>query len=501
MAQSQNSKKTWVVRIGLAVILIAALLISLIWADTINAKFGLTKSVKGAYNGEYNTQDVLTLGGDLNVHFVDVGQGDACIIELPDERTMLIDAGDTHTENKQKLLSYIEDNINDENGNDIEYFDFVILTHPDSDHCGGMADVLNKYPAKVFYRPNVYSVYKDDEENDDWKDPEKADIKEATGNSKNNEKNTRAYDNALKAGYNENNINGIESQVYIIDATDEVTGCITPEGVNKGDADYYEFNFYGADKTVSYKDNNNYSPVMILEYHGKRFMLSGDAEKDAEADFVKKAKAGEGKYAVFTDNFTVDVFKLGHHGSRTSSSEDMIRVMTTPENRPNIIAVVSCGEDNSYGHPHKEVLDRLSSLGFADKNIVRTDENGTVAMSVTGVENDGGTYRYELRMGAETVTKTAAAIGNDKIHLTWFEIVVLGIGVVIIILIIMPAVTQTRKKARSAARKAGIDADIVDDVMESVLPDKIYKTNRSQGARSRTVSRKMSSSKNGTKRK
>ena len=185
MARSENGGNNWAIRIGLAVVLVAALLISLIWTNTINEKFGLTKTQesvsleKDDYSGT-KTEEILELGGDLNVHFVDVGQGDACIIELPDNRNMLIDAGDTHTENKTRLIEYIEENINDENGEDIKYFDFVILTHPDSDHCGGMADVLEKYPAKTFYRPNVYSAYKDGEAGDDWTDPAKESIKAQT---------------------------------------------------------------------------------------------------------------------------------------------------------------------------------------------------------------------------------------------------------------------------------------------------------------------------------
>ena len=203
---------------------------------------------------------------------------------------------------------------------------------------------------------------------------------------------------------------------------------------------------------------------MVLDYHGKKFMLSGDAEKEAEADFVKKAKEGDGKYSVFTDDFSVDVFKLGHHGSRTSSSEDMIRAMTTPENRANVIAVISCGLNNSYKHPHAEVMERLAALGFTDKNIVRTDYNGTIAMSVKGVETNG-VLSYELFMGAETVVKNVNvvktsehAIGNDKIHLTWTEIVILGVIVIIAVLIVMPAVKQARKQVRKAAREAGVSS-------------------------------------------
>lgn len=466
-AEKSNNRNSWILRIVVAVVLIAALLVSLIWADKIDRKLGLVKTEETAYGGN-STEEALApgaqvegVGDNLNVHFVDVGQGDACIVELPDERTMLIDAGDTHSSNKKKLLSYIEENINDKDGNDIKYFDYAILTHPDSDHCGGMADVLTKYPAKTFYRPNVYSVYNDDKSNDDWKDPEKEAIKAATGANKANEKDTRAYDRALKAAYEGKLPFGETPKVHISDAADESISVITPE-LEETDPEYYTFTFY-APVGNSYTDNNNYSPVMILEYHGKRFMLSGDAEKEAEADFVAKATATdrEEKYRIFDENFTVDVFKLGHHGSRTSSSEAFINVMTTPANCPNVIAIVSCGEDNSYGHPHKEVLERLKALGFTEENIVRTDVNGNIAMSVraTRDENgdaiyDGGHVVYELCMGAETVRRSVAAVGNDSVNLTWKEIVIAGIIIVLLVLIVMPVVQNMRKKAQAQARAA-----------------------------------------------
>ncbi len=440
----ESNKKIWIARVVLAVVLIAALLISLLWTDAINRKLGLVKTVESAYDGN-STDEVLSpgeVGENLNVHFVDVGQGDACIVELPDNKKLLIDAGDTHKENKDKLLSYIEEHINDAEGNDIRYFDYVILTHPDSDHCGGMGDILSKYPAKTFYRPNVYSSYA----KGDFSDPAKPTVQASVSAEleKYNSKDTLAYYNAIRAGYNPDKVNGIESTVVITDATDGQTDVIEPEGVEPNDPNYYSLTFYGPTEK-SFKDWNDYSPIMILEYHEKRFMLSGDAEKEAEADFVSLAKEGKGKYEIFDDDFTVDVFKLGHHGSGTSSSEDFIETMTTAQNRQNVIAVISCGEGNKYKHPHTEVLERLSAMGFAENNVVRTDTNGTVAMSVRGVE-ENGTVRYELFMGAEAVRRT------DSVPLTWSRIVLIAVGVVLLVLIILPAVRDVRKSMKRASK-------------------------------------------------
>lgn len=440
-SEPKNSKKIWLIRVVATVLIIGLLALSLIWEDAINRKFGLMRTEETEYAG-LGTQEVLELGGDLNVHFVDVGQGDACIVELPDDKKLLIDAGDTKKTNKNKLLTYIDENIKDAEGNTIKWFDYAVLTHPDSDHCGGMYDVLTEYPAKTLYRPNVYSTYT----KNGFTDPATV-ILENTNNSKNNQKDTAAYGKAIEAGYNIGKKNGVESTVYITDATNEEISLIEPD-LPKDDPNYYSLTFY-APIEITFTDWNDYSPVMILDYHDKKFMLSGDAEKAEEASFVAKAQTKEGKYSVFTDSFTVDVFKLGHHGSRTSSSEAFIEVMTTAENRPNVIAVVSCGEDNSYGHPHKETLDRLKSMNFAEDNIVRTDVNGTIAMSVRGEKDEStGAVTYELYMGAETVRHTVAAVGNDSVQLTWREIAIAAMIIVAIVLIVLPIINEMNKNSK-----------------------------------------------------
>ncbi|MDE7395141.1 MAG: MBL fold metallo-hydrolase, partial [Clostridiales bacterium] len=204
MAKAKSdTKKIWIIRVVVAAVLIAALALSLIWTDAINEKLGLVGVKESAYGG--NSLDTALAGGtateddvgkDLNVHFVDVGQGDACIIEFPDERTMLIDAA--KAKDRDKLLTYIENNIKGSDGNTIAYFDYAILTHPDEDHCGGMGEVLTKYPAKTFYRPNVAATY----DKNDFKDPLADQIIAATNDSKYNKKDTKAYDAAIEAGYN-----------------------------------------------------------------------------------------------------------------------------------------------------------------------------------------------------------------------------------------------------------------------------------------------------------
>ena len=456
-AEKERNKKIWLLRLIVAAVLIAALAVSLIWTDAINKKFGLVGVKEEAYGGDSietalsgGDGSVAEIGKDLNVHFVDVGQGDACIIELPDARTMLIDAATA--KDRGKLLTYIEANIKDESGHTITYFDYAILTHPDEDHCGGMGEVLSTYPAKVFYRPNVAATY----DKNEFEDPLAAEIIAATAGNKYNQKDTKAYDTAIEAGYNLSKKNGIETTVYISDATNEEISVIAPD-LPESDPDYYTFTFYAPVKTT-YTDWNDYSPVMILDYHGKRFMLSGDAEKEAEADFVTLATAKEkqGKYAIFDSSYQVDVIKLGHHGSRTSSSQDFLDVFTVAGNCQNTIAIVSCGLENKYKHPHKETIDRIKEMGFTDENIVGTYQNGTIAMQVRGSLEDGR-VQYNLYMGAEMVRRVAPAVGNDTIALTWKEIVIVGIVVVLLVLLVIPFVTQMKKSASKETKKAAAE--------------------------------------------
>ena len=407
------SKIPFATRLIIFLIIGAALAISLFWQNEINAALGLKKVDENRYDG-MNTETVLTgSGGDLNLHFVDVGQGDACVVELPDGKNMLIDSGEKDREDK--LIKYIDENVKDDEGKTIAFFDIVVITHSDSDHCGEMKDVLNRFPVTgSFYRPN--------QEATKIADPGKSEL---YGNY--NGKDTATYADAITAGY------AAGAKGVVTNALDDETNVIKPDGLKDGDEGYYEINFYAPVKD-RYSDYNNYSPIIILEYEDNRVALSGDAEKEAEADFVEKASQKEGRYAIFDDTFTVQAIKLGHHGSCTSSSESYLKTMTTQESRKDVRVIISCGLDNKYGHPHKEVLDRLAALGFSQENILRTDVNGDIAMSIKFDKESGA---YALYVGADVVrTQKTASLG--EVNVTWLEIVVTVIIVVGILLLVLP---------------------------------------------------------------
>ena len=438
----------WKVRIIAMLLITAALGVSIYFEPQINAALGFTTQSESSSGGDTSSGDdtagEVAKSIDLDVHFVDVGQGDACILELPDDRIMLIDSGEKDSEDK--LIGYIDQNIR-LNGEKIDGFDIVMITHSDSDHCGEMADVLEKYPAEVFYRPNVLASYSG------YTDPGIAagDLYGAYES-----KSTKTYRDAIEAGY------AGASVTYATDATDDEQNVIRPEGIAEGEAGYYTITMYTptmdtyrTGSSESSIDWNNYSPIMVLEYEGKKFALSGDAEKEAEAEFVALAEAGKGKYSVFGDDYYVDVIKLGHHGSRTSTSEAYLDVMTTSASCPSTLAIVSCGEGNSYGHPHEETLERLKAYGFKDSNILRTDQKGSIVLTVE--RGDGGDYALSAAFvtdsGSQSVDVEQISVPhNGGFKWRWLYIAGIIFAAAFILIIIMPSLTPSKRK--KAVRKA-----------------------------------------------
>lgn len=113
--------------------------------------------------------------------------------------------------------------------------------------------------------------------------------------------------------------------------------------------------YFVAPNSEKYNDLNNYSAVIKLVYGNNSFLFTGDAEKLSEEEI--------------SANIKCDVLKVGHHGSNSSSSEKFIS-KASPS-----YAVISCGVDNEYGHPHPEVL---SALENANIKVFRTDQQGTI---------------------------------------------------------------------------------------------------------------------------
>ena len=114
-----------------------------------------------------------------------------------------------------------------------------------------------------------------------------------------------------------------------------------------------------------YDNLNNHSAVIMLDYGDSEFLLTGDAEEESENDI--------------TADVSADVAKAGHHGSRTSSTEEFIRKVNAQ------YVVMSLGEGNSYGHPHEEAVNRWKKAGA---KILRTDINGDITFTTDGIDID-----------------------------------------------------------------------------------------------------------------
>lgn len=319
--------------------------------------------------------DALAAGAELSVHFVDVGQGDCTLIELPDGKTIVIDGAENGKTHETEIQTFIDNNLAG-----LQYFDYAILTHPDSDHCGSLDYILEKYPARVCYRPNVEATGTD---KNPYDDPGKNSLGDGA-----EKKNTAAYAGAIKAMYA--TTEDFTSEVRVTNPDDESQTITGGEG-----DDSYSLTFYSP-LSVSYTDWNNYSPIMILSYRGFKFAISGDAEKENEAEFVKKVNDAKtdgvtDKYDDFTDEFSVNVIKAGHHGSRTSTSKDYIDAVTTEEGAKSVYYIFSCNAvGNKYGHPHAETLDRLKSMQVPADRILRTDLIGDITIKVSA--ESGGAY-------------------------------------------------------------------------------------------------------------
>lgn len=244
------------------------------------------------------------LADTVEIHYIDVGQGDSILIS-DNEHYMLIDAGEN---NKGELVSsYLK-------SEGIDYIDYVIGTHPHSDHIGGLDYIIDEFAIGNILMPKKSHT-------------------------------TATYEDVLIAIKNK----GLKITAPVVGTTYQLgNSSFTIIAPN---------NSYG-------EDLNNYSVGIKLQYGNTSFIMCGDAEKESEADIIKNGI-----------DLDCDVLKLGHHGSNTSSSDKFLDI-TTPD-----YAIISCGKDNSYNHPHKEVIERLNSKGI---KYFRTDEVGSIIATTDG---------------------------------------------------------------------------------------------------------------------
>lgn len=205
-------------------------------------------------NNNQNQNDYINTNNNLlKVHYLDVGQGDSIFVELPNNETMLIDAAESYQ--SENIINYLK-NLN------YKKIDYVIGTHPHTDHIGGLKDIINTFEIGKIYMPKVIST-------------------------------TKTYESLLMAIKDKNlKINTAKAGTSIIDT------------------DTLKINILAPNNSI-YTELNNYSVVTKITYGTTKFLFMGDAEKLSENEIK--------------ENVTADVIKIGHHGSNTSSSIDFIK--------------------------------------------------------------------------------------------------------------------------------------------------------------------------------
>ena len=111
-----------------------------------------------------------------------------------------------------------------------------------------------------------------------------------------------------------------------------------------------------------FSDENDSSSILLMYYKNKKILLAGDASKKSEEYILNKYNIGK-----------IDVLKIGHHGSKTSTSDELLK-----ELRPSL-AIISCGKNNRFNHPHKETIDKLKEYRI---KYLRTDISGTIRIDL-----------------------------------------------------------------------------------------------------------------------
>lgn len=266
--------------------------------------------------------------GELRIHFLDVGQGDCTLIELPDGKTMLIDGGEGSSETEKRILRYL-------NALDIDRLDYLVATHTDVDHCGGLAEIVKNKKIGAAYLPPV---------------------KETT-----NTEYAALYAALLKEK-----------------CTVEIATRKTQLSVLDGECPYtlsflYPLIDSAEEENLSDKGDNTHSSVLWLDYKGASALFMGDAPFETENRLLFDSKME--LFSVYgVDLASTELLKVAHHGSKFSTSLEFLQYLNVKK------TFISCGENNLYRHPTDEVLQRLESV---NSEIYRTDLDGTVMVTIS----------------------------------------------------------------------------------------------------------------------
>lgn len=246
--------------------------------------------------------------GEWEVYFLDVGQGDAILIQTPDRRQILIDGGADGA-----VLSQLGEVMVPWD----RFIDVVVLTHADFDHMGGLLEVLKRYEVGQVWDNQLPEVDK-------------------------------AHYEAFLEVVGSRGVRVVQPE----------TGDLLSLGEG------FDLEVY-VSREVESDLNDNSIVLRLLKDDRCLFLLTGDIGAREEKDLLDSGVSAQ-----------CVVYKAGHHGSRSSTSDLLLEAM-----KPTMqVAVISAGRDNSYGHPHGDVLKRLEEV-----LVVETAVWGRVRFVVDGV--------------------------------------------------------------------------------------------------------------------
>jgi len=234
----------------------------------------------------------------------------------------------------------------------ISTIDVLVATHPHNDHIGGMAGVIRAFDVKELYLPDVSAA------SEEYK--------------------------ALMSALN-------SKVVSVHHASAQSTPSIAwDDGVT--------VSVLSPQQGAVYENLNDYSIMLRVAYGDTSILLTGDAEGDGmlSAEYAALASFNEAA-------FRSTVLKVGHHGSSSSTSDAFLEAV-----RPKY-ALISCGKDNDYGHPHTAALSRLKSAGAT---VYRTDELGTLHVALDGEQASISRVILPQRGAGEALGELWQAVKN-----------------------------------------------------------------------------------------
>lgn len=256
---------------------------------------------------------------EMQVHFIDVGQGDSALVITPHGRAFMVDTGGVR-EGSYDIGSRVDVPYLLHYG--VQKLDYIFLTHAHDDHAGGVKGILTKIPVGAIGIGH-----------------------EGAGD----------YLQAFGTG----EIGKIKKLLVPL----QEGSSIELDGVR------IDMLYSPESRKVQERQlqatGNEFSNLIRVSYGEASFLFTGDLVAEQEQQVLANG----------TDVAST-VLKVGHHGSRTSSSQEFLTAVNPGW------AVISCGYNNSFGHPHKEILNRLTSCTKAE--ILRTDQQGAIVFRTDG---------------------------------------------------------------------------------------------------------------------